>query len=296
MNFQQLETLVWLYRLRNFHAVATRLSTTQPSISLRLQRLEEELGVSLIDRTQRGVVFTNKGRECRDYAEQIINLQAEMRASVSSDTMLRGRVSIGCSEIIADTWLAKMLLTVAERHPGVIVDTMVDVTPALMRGLNEGTYDVVFVGSYNFPATHQTIPLGRLQYRWMASPRSSFGTDALAPKDLRGHPIIIWPPQAAIHGRIMRWFAEDGPAPVHQITCNSMRTMARLVSEGVGIALLPELVFRRELKERSLVEMLVDPGFPDVNYHAVFSVGRSSLGEMMAKLASEFSTFHIEEN
>src|SRR6201992_103000 len=54
MNFQQWETLVSLSRLRNYHAVADQLGTTQPSVSLRIQRLEQGLGVKLLGRSQNG--------------------------------------------------------------------------------------------------------------------------------------------------------------------------------------------------------------------------------------------------
>src|SRR5580704_9351018 len=97
MNFQQLETLVSLSRLRNYHAVADQLGTTQPSVSLRIQRLEQELGIKLLERSQNGVSLTPSGRECLAYAEQILSWRGEMLAHAGNPNVLRGRVSIGVS-------------------------------------------------------------------------------------------------------------------------------------------------------------------------------------------------------
>lgn len=97
LNFQQLETLVALARLRNFHAVAQHLHTTQPSITQRLQRLEEELGAKLFERGGQGAALTAMGRECLIYAEYILSSQAEMRRRAGSRDVLRGRVSLGVS-------------------------------------------------------------------------------------------------------------------------------------------------------------------------------------------------------
>lgn len=291
MNFQQLETLVWLARLRNYHAVADQLRTTQPSISLRIQRLEQELGTRLLARSQASVALTPAGRECLIYAERILAWRAELLAHAGNPDVLRGRVSIGVSEIIADTWLPRLLAAMAAERPAVVVDTHVDLTPRLSRGLDDGTYDLILAGSHRLTTEYATQSLGQTPLSWMAAP-GAFPTAApLTPQDLQRLPLITWPRHSAIYGRIADWFAAHNAHPVPQHTCNSVISMARLAAAGLGLALLPPRVVERELAAGALSVIPTTPVFPPVQYRAIYDPRRSTLGAVVAGIAAACTIF-----
>ena len=169
MNFEQLETLVCLARLRNFRAVAETLNTSQPGVSLRIQRLEEELGALLFDRTQRSVSLTALGRECLAYAEQIVAWRDELQSRVQGP--LRGRVSLGVSELIAHTWLSDLLAALTSRYSGLRINPTIDLTPRLLSELDAGEFDVILIGTQTLSTTNPVLNLGSVSYRWMGRPR-----------------------------------------------------------------------------------------------------------------------------
>jgi DNA-binding transcriptional LysR family regulator len=295
MNFQQLETLVSLSRLRNYHAVADQLGTTQPSVSLRIQRLEQELGIKLLDRSQNGVSLTPSGRECLAYAEQILSWRGEMLAHAGNSGVLRGRVSMGVSEIIADTWLAQLLKAMAAERPAVVVDSHVGLTPMLSRGLDDATYDVILVGSSGLAPEFATRSLGCTPVSWMAAP-GAFTTDApLTPQDLQRLPLITWPRQSAIHGRMASWFAAHHAQMMSRHTCNSVISMARLAVNGLGVALLPPRVVEQELASGALAVIPTTVAFPPVKYRAIYDPRRSALGAEVARIAAGCTIFDPEE-
>src|SRR4051794_35073816 len=121
MRLRQLESFVWVARLRSFRAAAERLHMTQPGVSIRIQELEKEVGASLIDRSKRGVNLTAEGRDCLAYAEQILSWSAELCLRAQSKNP-RGRVSLGVSEMVAHTWLSDLLATMNSRYPEVQID------------------------------------------------------------------------------------------------------------------------------------------------------------------------------
>lgn len=291
MNFQQLETLVWLSRLRNFHAVANQLGTAQPSISLRIQRLEQELGTRLLDRDQGGVALTPAGRECLTYAEQILSWRGALLAHAGNPDVLRGRVSIGVSEIIADTWLPRLLIAMAAERPSVVVDTHVDLTPRLSRGLDDGIYDVILAGSYRLTTEFATQSLGCTPVSWMAAPGAFPADTPLTPQDLQRLPLITWPREAAIYRSIADWFAAHKAHPVPQHTCNSVISMARLAAAGLGVALLPPRVVEWELTTGALCILPTTPVFPTVQYRAIYDPRRSALGAVVAEIAASCTIF-----
>jgi DNA-binding transcriptional LysR family regulator len=294
MNFQQLETLVSLSRLRNYHAVADQLGTTQPSVSLRIQRLEQELGIKLLERSQNGVSLTPSGRECLAYAEQILSWRGEMLAHAGNPNVLRGRVSIGVSEIIADTWLPQLLKAMAAERPAVVVDTHVGLTPILSRGLEDGAYDVILAGSPPFTAEFATRSLGCTPVAWMAAPGAFPTRAALTPQDLQRLPLITWPRQSAIYRRIADWFAAHHAQILAQHTCNSVISMARLATNGLGVALLPLRVVEHQLASGALVVIPTTVAFPPLRYQAIYDPRRSALGAEVARIAASCTIFDPE--
>ena len=170
MNLLQLESLIWVARLNSFSAAAARLNATQPGISLRIQQLEKELGARLVDRTQRTISLTAEGRECLAYAERIILWSNELRARAGARGIVRGRVSLGVSELVAHTWLADLLSMIGSRYPEVQIDTNVEMTPRLLRGLEAGDYDLTLLGTHRLATTYAVRDLGTLRFHWMEKP------------------------------------------------------------------------------------------------------------------------------
>ncbi|PJI42240.1 LysR family transcriptional regulator [Ferrovibrio sp.] len=78
MNITQLETLVWLSRLRSFRKVAQQLGTSQPAISMRIRQLERELGVTLFRRSPTRTQLTENGRQLLEYAVAITDLASQL--------------------------------------------------------------------------------------------------------------------------------------------------------------------------------------------------------------------------
>src|SRR6476660_2083382 len=84
---------------KSFSRAAEKLHRTQPAISLALQRLEQELGEKLIDRSGKDLILTDAGRTVIDFARRFQSLQQEMDNSIAE---LRdnsaGRLTIGANE------------------------------------------------------------------------------------------------------------------------------------------------------------------------------------------------------
>jgi DNA-binding transcriptional LysR family regulator len=79
---------------------ANQLGKTQSGVSMQLKRLEDEMGVVLVQRTPRGVVMLDPGRLLRDYARRIIGLCDEARGRLQN-TRSSGSVRIGMPEEVA---------------------------------------------------------------------------------------------------------------------------------------------------------------------------------------------------
>ena len=85
----QLEAFYWIARLGGFHAAATRLNLTQPTVSLRIRGLEEALGVRLFERAGRQAGLTTEGRHLLPQAERMIGLAEELQMKTALSDPLR---------------------------------------------------------------------------------------------------------------------------------------------------------------------------------------------------------------
>jgi DNA-binding transcriptional LysR family regulator len=292
MTLKQLESLLWVSRLRSFRGAAAQLGATQPAVSVRIAQLEKELGVQLIDRDRRGVNLTPEGRAYSAHAERILLWTAELRALGESRAERRGRVMLGVSELIAHTWLPDLLMRLSERYPAVEVDPTIELTPDLLRRLENGEYDVILVGAHRLATTFPTLELGRAEFCWMEAGPAKRRQRPLRPIDLEARRIITWSKESGIYPAINDWFVSNGAFPIHRITCNTAATMAAMAAAGLGTTLLPPALVRRELKEGRLSIVRTTPPFGPVHYRALYAPGREgSLPEVVARAALEVSTF-----
>ena len=90
MNIEHLYTFQEVVRLGSFSEVAKKLGISQPAVSFQIQKLEQELGIRLIDRSQRAIIPTTAGKRLPQFAESV---EIE-RDSLQHDLYSDGRISL----------------------------------------------------------------------------------------------------------------------------------------------------------------------------------------------------------
>ena len=116
MNLKQLETFFWAAKLGSFSAAAERLNATQSTVSMRIQDLERDFGLTLFDRAQRTARVTDQGRAFLRYAEEVLRLASEMREQLADGATMPGVLRMGVVEMVSVTWLPRFV-KILERWP-----------------------------------------------------------------------------------------------------------------------------------------------------------------------------------
>ena len=143
MNLRQIETFYWAAKLGSFSAAADRLNATQSTVSMRIQDLERDFGLTLFDRGRRGARITATGREMMRYAEEVLRLSAEMRERLAGSGTMPGVLRIGVVEMISVTWLPRLVKAIHERYPKVALELDEALTQDLVEDLNQGNLDLI---------------------------------------------------------------------------------------------------------------------------------------------------------
>src|SRR3954469_17064873 len=142
MELYSLQVFLTVATEKSFSRAATKLLRTQPAISLSLQKLEQELGEKLIDRSGKDLILTDAGRTVLDYARRFQSLQLEMDNSIAE---LRdnsaGRLIIGANESTT-LYLLKHIERYRELYPKVKVQVRRSYSSKLPNELLDGNLEL----------------------------------------------------------------------------------------------------------------------------------------------------------
>lgn len=295
MNFRQLQTFVEIVRLGSFAAAAHKLNATQSTISARIHELEQDLGVSLFDRSQRKATLTAKGRELMGYAERALALQEEIRQQIAPSEGLSGLVRVGVAELVAMTWLPRLVATVRERYPKITLELDVSLTSPLRSRLVSGDLDVALIPGPTFDVGLVTRSLGQVQFRWMAGRDFVDPGRPLIASDFSTLRILSLGENSVHFETVSSWLAESGSNQRPDL-CNSMTVLSMLTATGVGVSLLPPSCYEREIANGDLKVLRSSPETPHIAFSAVSkSRRRTALQDAIADIAVEVSTFDRNE-
>jgi DNA-binding transcriptional LysR family regulator len=287
-DLRSLEIFYWTARLRSFRGAAERLNTTQPAVSQRVAALEAECDCRLLDRGAGGVAPTPQGRRMVDYAERMLRLRAEMLEAVGGLARMTGTLRLGVAETIVHTWLGRFLERAHAAFPGVTLDIEVDVTPRLAAGLADHSLDLAFLMGPVADAGIANLPLCRYALAYCASPRLDLPAEPVSRAALLARPIITYPRSTRPTAEMIEALRGPDLPPPRIFGSASLATILRMAADGIGVALVPPDVARRELAEGTLrvVETEVLP--PGLAFTASYPAGpEDALARRLAMLAVE---------
>jgi DNA-binding transcriptional LysR family regulator len=270
MDARSLETLLWIVRLGGVGAAARHLNLTQPAVTRRVRGLEQELGTKLFRREGRGVTLTQAGRNCVTVAERVVVDLAALHVAAGGVAAVAGPLRIGVGEVIALTWIDRLLGRIMQAYPRLAPELHVDLSAPLLRKLAGREIDMALLPGPIGLRNAAVVALGTCTLRWMAHPSLVPPETLGTPADLARLPIITLTPEADIYAVMQAWFQRGGAAPRQFSHCNSFSVLVSLVRKGVGVSLLPEELLGRAIGAGELVALPERPRVPPVNYSAVF--------------------------
>ena len=228
----------------NFSKAAQALNFTQSGVSHAVQSLEEELGVTLLSRNRGGVVLTADGRALLPEIEKLCAAHhALMQSAASLRGMDAGLVKVATFSSVSAQWLPSILKSFGGQYPSIEFDVVTsDFYEQVEEWILKGTVDC---GYLRLPSVKrlQTYALHRDELQVIVpcdhpyADRDPFPVSALAEE-----PFIQL--EEGDDYEIMAAFDEMGIRPNVKYIAREDRTILAMVSEGLGISLLPELMVR----------------------------------------------------
>jgi len=239
----------------NFSRAAVRLHISQPPLSTQIKSLEEELGVALFKRTNRGVSLTAAGvvfaEEARVLLTRLENAKAKAVQTGRGDI---GLLSIGFVSIADYSILPPALKAFRTRFPFVEVDLHELTTDAQIRELRAGRLDLgIGLGPVDEPdLSFEAVLREELLYAVPAGHPAAKSAGRVDLRTLAKENFIVAPRELApgLYDLILSHCRSFGFAPRITQHARQMQTVIGLVSSGMGVGLVPSSL--RKLKRTGI--------------------------------------------
>ena len=245
MNDRQLRYALSVWRERSFSKAAAKLNVSQPSVSEQIADLEAELGFRLFRRTGRGVEVTHKGQTFLHRADQVISGLLDLSDAARQ---LRGgppvSFAIGFSSSVVPFMVPRAMAALAPVLTRVRVETITAPTRRILRFVSEERIDAgvaVECDPKDMPANVRAEPFGRTGVVLAVPPghRLARVNEPVDLADLVDEPFIVHEPDIGFGERIRAALTARGLRLNVRAIVDDAETLKLMVSDGVGIAMLP---------------------------------------------------------
>ena len=246
---------------------AEELYISQPAVSQSIKQLENQLGVSLFNRTHRGMELSAQGgKVIFEEVEQALRLFGVIEDRIEQmKTSSTGVIRIGASDTIFEYFLADKIVEFHERFPAVKIELIAGFSPDTLEQLKTDRCDVAFV---NLPISidsdlrlHGNCML--LNDVFVAGEKFSDLKDCvLKISDLKNYPLIMMDPDTVARRALDHFTDSLGVKLNSAIEVGSWDLMKRLVQKGMGIGIIPREYVARDLSDGTLLEIKTEPTLP----------------------------------
>jgi len=255
MEFRQLEMFVALVDAGSVQRAAERVFRSQPAVSMAIRKLEDELGASLFNRSDRNTAPTEVGRVLYEYAARLLAARDEALVAIEGLSRAeRGHLRIGASESISLHLLPDVLFAFRESHPGLTVEIVCRSSRLLVRDLRERRLDVALLASTPEEDGIDAECLMRDPFVLIASPDHRVASlDDVSISDIAGESIVVEGLSTPSGRAVAEAFAAHGTPPRIAIESATIETIKRVVALRLGVGFVPQLTVREEVRRGELV-------------------------------------------
>jgi LysR family hydrogen peroxide-inducible transcriptional activator len=241
ITLRQLGFLVAVAEELNFSRAADACFVTQPTLSTGLKELEERLGVVLAERTKRTVILTPIGAEIAARARAVLLATREIEelATIQADPE-GGDLRLGAIPTIGPYLIPRALPGIRQSFPDLRLLLREEMTEQLLEGLHAGRLDLILFAQPFDASGVETMHLFDDGYH-LAAPPGSLGTAPVSGSQLDGARLMLLERGHCLQRHALSAFPDRRIEQDDSFSATSLPTLISMVSEGVGITLLPDL-------------------------------------------------------
>lgn len=245
MTITQLRYVLAVAEQQNFTKAAEKSFVTQPTLSMQIQKLEEELDIQIFDRGKKPIELTSVGKKIVEQARNIVNEAERMQDVVDQEKGFIGGVfKLGIIPTVMPTLLPMFLKTFSNRYPKVQLKIEELNTDEIIAKINDGYLDAAIAAT---PLEQEKIKERPLYYEpfvgYIPEAHRLAAKGKLESEDLDIDDVLLLEDGHCFRDGIINLCkaSKHGEGEKFQLESGSFETLIKLADEGLGMTLLPYL-------------------------------------------------------
>ena len=278
MNLQEIRYLVAVAEHRHFGRAAEACNVSQPTLSSQIRKLEDELGVTLLERTNKRVDLTPVGGQILLHAQRALAEAGQMEAIArAARDPLVGPLKLGIIPTLAPYLMPKVLKPLRQAYPGLTLELWEDQTRSLIDGLRNHRLDAALLATES--DTPEITDLALFDEPLLAALPAHHrlaGQKTVKEEALATELLVLADGHCLAAQALAACGSKHGPhrnGLQSTMQASTLETLVNLVAAGYGATLIPALALksfaRRDIVLRPLaghstrtIRLASRPGFP----------------------------------
>jgi LysR family hydrogen peroxide-inducible transcriptional activator len=254
MNLRGFEYLLALEKHGSFMRASEVCHVSQPALSIQIRKMEDELGVVLLERSPKGFIFTPGGKQVLERARIILQNVAEISelAQLWSDPYA-GQLSLGAFPTLAPYYFPQIIDHLVDTYPNLQFNLIEEKTHTLIERLLAGTLDAAFMA---IPVPDDGLEHGVIfseDFLLGVPPKHPLNKrKTISPADLAGEELLLLEEGHCLRGQALEYCSGSGIGEVLNFRATSMETLLQMIAMGRAVSFIPLCVARRNPSIRYL--------------------------------------------
>lgn len=250
LTLRQLRYLIALSDHASFTRGAAAAGVSQPSFSQQIRLVEELLGGPVVERGSNKAFLTPLGRDAVAGARRVLAEVAAFEALADRrDDALSGTIRLGVSPTLGPYILPQLVAQLHASSPDLRVHVREGLPDRLVELLADGTHDVILV---QLPIDDRGLHVERLfrepLFLGMATDDPLAAREAIVESDLKGRGLLTLQPQYRMSEQVAILAKQAGAHVLRDYEGTSLDAIRQMAGLGMGLALLPRLYARQEIR------------------------------------------------
>ncbi len=263
MTLTQLEYIIALDAHRHFVLAAEKCFVTQPTLSMQIQKLEEELGVKIFDRTKQPVIPTEIGVSIIAQAQTILRESKMIKQLINDQKdIMTGELRIGIIPTLAPYLLPPLFKRMREKYPQLNLIIKETITEEVISELKKNRLDCgLVVTPLNDPSIKEDVLFYEELFVYVSKKDSLYDKKYVLATEIDPDQLWLLEEGHCFRSQILNLCELRRSADFHfKYETGNIETLKRMVDKSDGITILPELAVMEFTKPQlKLVKRLKEP-------------------------------------
>ncbi len=253
MNLRSLQYFVKLSDLRHFSKAAEACFVSQPTLSTQIRKLEDELGVQLVERSPRKIMLTPVGEEIAERARLVLSDIDQIRAVARrAGDPADGNLRLGLFPTLAPYLLPHVIPTIRKQYPNLRLQLAEEKTDDILKMLQQGELDAALLAlPINDDGLDMEILFEEPFVLALPGEHPLEEKSRITLKDLNGSELLLLDEGHCLREHALEVCALAGAHERVDFHATSMETLRQMVAANVGITLMPLLSVKPPIAQTS---------------------------------------------